>query len=91
MRAMELCSIPGRSKKFSLLYCVHDSSGTSFFFLGWGEAESTWYIGQYLAYCTYIAPMVWSSRVESELAVETEGLGGHLLQCHFVHHKSRMT
>jgi hypothetical protein len=22
------------------------------FFLGWGETESTWYVGHYLAYCT---------------------------------------
>jgi hypothetical protein len=28
--------------------------GTFFFFSfsGWGETESTWYVGQYLAYCT---------------------------------------
>jgi hypothetical protein len=29
--------------------------------------------------------------VECELAGETEGFGENLPQCHFVHHKSRMT
>jgi hypothetical protein len=44
------------------------------FFLGWGETESTWYVGHYLAYCTspewYMMNMEQS--VEWELAGETK-------------------
>jgi hypothetical protein len=31
-------------------------------FLGWGETESTWYVGQYFAYCTSPGWWMWSSR-----------------------------
>jgi hypothetical protein len=44
--------------------------------VGWGETESTWYVGHYLAYCT--SPgwrMSMEHLVEWELAGETEVLG----------------
>jgi hypothetical protein len=32
---------------------VRNAASSCFFsFLGWGETESTWYVGQYFAYCT---------------------------------------
>jgi hypothetical protein len=39
------------------------SQFSSFFsFLGWGETESTWYVGHWLASCTSPGWWVWSSR-----------------------------
>jgi hypothetical protein len=55
-------------------------------------SEPTWYVGQYLAYCTSPgwSMMIMEQVVESGLAGETEVLGKNLPQCHFVHHKSHM-
>jgi hypothetical protein len=49
-----------------------------FSFLGWGETESTWYVGHYLAYCTSpgLQMMNVEQSVEWELAGKTEVLGG---------------
>jgi hypothetical protein len=34
------------------IFPVFKLSFNFFNFLGWGETESTWYVGHYLAYCT---------------------------------------
>jgi hypothetical protein len=75
----------------TLYIVISDCSFFSFF--GWGETESTWYVGHYLAYCT--SPgwwwwWVWSSRW-NEWVGEPEVLRETLHQCHFVRHESHMT
>jgi hypothetical protein len=65
-----------------------------FGFLGWGETESTWYVGHCLVYCTspgWQMMMDVKQSVEWELAGETEVLGENLPQCPLVHHKFHMT
>jgi hypothetical protein len=60
--------------------------------LGWGETESTWYVGSYLSYWT--SPWWWMMSVEQSVervAEETEVRRENLPQCRFVHHKSHMT
>jgi hypothetical protein len=60
-----------------------------FFFLGWGETESTWYVGHTLAYwtnCGWYMMMNVEQLMEWELSGETEVSGENLPQCHVVHH-----
>jgi hypothetical protein len=57
-----------------------------FSFLWWGETESTWFVGHYLAYCTisgWEMMMNMEQSVEWELAGETEVLGENLPQWQF--------
>jgi hypothetical protein len=49
-----------KTEDYSLLWCVMWRAAfknllapfSGYSFLGWGETESTWYIGHYLVYCT---------------------------------------
>jgi hypothetical protein len=61
--------------------------------VGWGETESTWYVGQYLAYCPSPGWSMMSVElsVEWELAGETEVLGENLPRCDFLRYKSHMS
>jgi hypothetical protein len=58
-------------------------------FLGWGQIVSTWYVRNYLVYCT--SPMMILKQSVEWLAGETKELGENLLQCHFDCHKSHIT
>jgi hypothetical protein len=64
-----------------------------FSFVVWGEAESTWCIGHYLAY--YTRPGWWMmtsvEQLAKWLAAETKVLGEYLPPCCFVQHKLHMT
>jgi hypothetical protein len=62
-----------------------------FSFLRWGEAQSTWYVGQYLVFCTSPGLMMSVGKSVEWAVSETEVIGEYLPQCRFVHHKSDVT
>jgi hypothetical protein len=63
-----------------------------FTFLGWGEAESTWYVGHYwpgwwmMMMMMMMIVMSVEQSVEWEFVGETEILRQNLPYCHFVQH-----
>jgi hypothetical protein len=62
-----------------------------FSFWVWGETESTWYVGHYLAYCTSPGWEEHGAVGGMRIGRETKVLGGNPPQCHFVNHKSHVT